>query len=106
MLPHPVQIFVSVVVLLLYTPRISQAAQTSPLPRRGAESPEGDPFLERIGALALPDYSQLLVRCQEAQIQGGNPLEDILKVRESPDPAAVPVLAEILSEYRGTGWVF
>jgi hypothetical protein len=63
-------------------------------------------FLEVIRARPSPDISGLLARCKSRQVTRDNPLLDILKLRESPDPAAVPILARILSEFRNTGSVY
>lgn len=88
---------------VLVSSGISLAAQPALPTAQPAGLRAARPFLDEIRARPLPDVSQLFARCMKGEVAGGNPLYDILKLRESPDPAAVPALAQILAEFRDTG---
>ena len=92
--------------VLLVSAGLSHAAQPAvrTIPPGGSVAPR--PFLEGIRARPSPDMARLFDRCMSGEVAGGNPLYDILRIRESPDPAAVPALAQILAEFRDTGWVY
>ena len=63
-------------------------------------------WIDRINAKPTPDLSTLFYRCVNSRNTPDSPLYDILKFRESPDTSAVPVLAQILDEFRHTTWIY
>lgn len=87
----------------LVSPEIGHAqpaSRTNEVPARVVPKP----FLQIIRARPSPDIPQLLARCKNSQTTR-DALFDILKLRESRDPAAAPVLTQILSEFH-PGWTY